>query len=585
MDSDLPLTPSGGEELCDDDSLVVDWVTDYAEKVAGGEIIAGPHVRGSCARHLRDLVEAPARGYVFDVDLALYYIAFIEQYLCLNGGDFEGRPFLLEPWQKFIVGSLYGWVSKATGYRRFRTAYIEIGKGNGKSPLAAAIGLCGLIIDQEARAEIYAAATKKDQAMILFRDAVAMVDQSPHIARLVGKSGRGEQTWNLSFAPLHSFFRPISSDDGQSGPRPHVALVDEVHEHKDGTVLDMLRRGFKGRTQPLIVEITNSGSDRQSICWEHHEHSVKVLGAKQGDPGFDDTWFSYVCALDEGDDWLRDPKCWIKANPNLGISMPVSTLQEAVNEARNLPSKQNLIARLHFCVWTSAEKAWISAERWLAVEVKPDRSCFKKRKVYLGIDLSKRLDLTAVAFFMPDEVGGGDLFVEFWTPADTLLARADRDKVPYALWRDRGFLHAVPGDSVDFEAVIKSVAKTVKDLELQVISAAFDRHRIDEFKKEMERASVELPLKEFGQGFVSMSPAIDRLENLIVNKRVRIEENPVLRWNAASAVTVEDDAGNRKFSKRKATGRIDGIVAAADAVGVAVLAEPPKPKRYDMFFV
>lgn len=562
-----------------------DYVGDYARAVQAGEIVAGPHVRAACARHLRDLQNGAERGLVFDRDKAGYYIGFIEQFLRLNGGEFEGAPFVLQPWQRFIVGSLYGWLRTATGMRRFETAYIEIGKGNGKSPLAAAVGLAGLIIDQEPRAEIYAAATKKDQAMILFRDAVAMVMQSPDLVGRIKASGSDEKIWNLSYPPLGAFFRPISSDDSQSGPRPHVALVDELHEHKSPVVLDMLRRGLKGRRQPLIFEITNSGSDRNSICYLHHQASIKVLAAAPGEQGFDDTWFSYICALDVGDDWMRDPSCWAKANPNLGISTPVERLEKTVIEARNIPSKQNLIARLHFCQWTDAEQSWIGSEPWLKAEVPANPEVFRGARVYAGLDLSRRRDLTAMAWFRPDEHGGGDAWVEFWTPGETLAARADADGVPYLLWRDQGHLHAVPGQSVDYNVVCRDIARRVAEMDMDVATTAYDRYRIDEFRGAMDQAGLDLPLTQFGQGFKDMAPAVERLENMLLNGRLRVHSNPVLRWNAASVVTEEDAAGNRKFTKRRSTGRIDGIVALVMAVGVAVMPEPEKTRVIKQGFV
>ena len=561
-----------GDDGCAEDAFGFDPITDYAQRVVDGAQLAGPHIRAACARHLRDVEDAHLRGWRWDLDRALYRIAFYETFLRLNGGEFEGLPFRLGDWQKFIVGSIHGWVSAATGRRRFRTAYIEIAKGNGKSPLAAAEGIGALMIDGEERAEVYAAATKKDQAMILFRDAVAMVEQSPVIGRQIVKSGRGTSVWNLGYPRSNSFFRPISSDDGQSGPRPHVALVDELHEHKTGDVVDMLRRGFKGRTQPLIIEITNSGSNRNSICWEHHEASIAAVNARPGDAGFDDTWFAYICGLDPKDDWMQDETCWVKANPNLGVSMPLERLRDAVREARNIPSKRNLIARLHFCEWTDSAEAWVGPEIWLKAErLDTDRSLFRERPVYLGLDLSKRQDLTAAAVFMPDDHGGGDAFVDFWTPADTLKERGERDKVPYELWVRQGHMHALPGMSLDYLPICRRIGNMIRDLELDVIEVAADRWRLDEFRKDMETAGLEFPIVEFGQGFKSMTPAIDRLENLILNGKIRIHYNPVLRWNAASAVAVEDDAGGRKFSKRKATGRIDGLVALTMAVGCATI--------------
>ncbi|SFN23115.1 terminase large subunit domain-containing protein [Nitrosomonas communis] len=282
-----------------------DPVTTYARNVISGKIIAGPHVRAACQRHLDDLEKAPQRGFFFDLEKVKRAIGFFEDVLRLNGGQYEGKPYVLLDWQKFIVGSLFGWVDNA-GLRRFRVAYVETGKGSGKSPLAAGIGLYGLVADGEARAECYAAATKKDQAMILFRDAVAMVDQSPDLSKRIIKSGTGERVWNLAYHKTGSFFRPISSDDGQSGPRPHIGLADEIHEHKDNFVVEMLRAGTKSRLQALIFMITNSGSDRTGPGWQYHEFATRIA-ARQLE---NDSFFSYVCALDEGDDPLNDEQCW-----------------------------------------------------------------------------------------------------------------------------------------------------------------------------------------------------------------------------------------------------------------------------------
>ena len=237
-------------------------VTRYARDVCTGKIVAGPHVRDACARHLRDLKTGAKRGLRFDAAAADRVFRFFRNVLRLNGGQFEGKPFVLEPAQEFIVGSLFGWLRK-DGTRRFRFAYIEQGKGNGKSPLVAGIGLYCMLADDESRAEIYAAATKRDQAMILFRDAVAMVDQSPALAANLKRSGRDDKVWNLYHERSGSFFRPISADDGQSGPRPHVGLIDELHEHKTATVVNMMAAGRKWRRQPMIVAITNSGTSAQ----------------------------------------------------------------------------------------------------------------------------------------------------------------------------------------------------------------------------------------------------------------------------------------------------------------------------------
>jgi len=262
-------------------SSSTDRATAYALAVIAGEIVAGPHVRNACQRHMDDLQNGTARGLKYDEALAARALRFFEGKLKLSEGQFEGRAFQAHPAQAFIIGSLFGWQKLSNDFgwvRRFRRAYIEQGKGNGKSPLAGGIGLYGLMADGESGAEIYAAGATKDQAGILFRDAVKMVGKSPDLAGRIKASGGVGREYNLAYLAKGSFFRPISREAKRtgSGPRPHMALCDEVHEHPDRGVMEMLERGFKFRRQPLLLMITNSGSDRNSVCWEEHEHAVKV---------------------------------------------------------------------------------------------------------------------------------------------------------------------------------------------------------------------------------------------------------------------------------------------------------------------
>jgi len=256
--------------------------TAYARAVTVGQILAGRLVRLACERHLRDLKEGSARGLRFSEEKADAALKFFD-FLQLAEGDHAGKPFKLEPFQQFIIGSLFGWRGP-DGHRRFRTAFIEIGKGNGKSPLAAAIGLYGLVADEEGAAEIYAAATMKDQAKILFRDAENMVAASPYLSEIVQQNVN-----NLSVAATNSFFRPCSSEKkGLDGKRVHMALLDEIQEHPSPLVVDKMSAGTKGRRQALIFEITNSGFSRLTICWYHHEYSAKVLEQVFDD----DSWFA-----------------------------------------------------------------------------------------------------------------------------------------------------------------------------------------------------------------------------------------------------------------------------------------------------
>ena len=544
-----------------------DRATDFARRVTAGEIIAGPLVRLACKRHLADLESGAARGLVWDLNAANRAIAFFEEVLCLNGGEFEGKPFILEPWQAFVVGSLFGWKTTDKA-RRFRVAYLEIGKGSGKSPLAAGVGLYMLTADGEARAEVYAAASKKDQALVLFRDALAMVDQSPGLCGEVAKIG-GAQPWNLTYPATHSFFRAISSDDGQSGPRPHCALLDEIHEHPDARMVEWMRAGTKGRRQALILMITNSGFDRETVCWAYHDYGRRVVEGVD----HDDSLFAFICGLDEADDW-RDEAVWPKANPNLGVSVSYKYLREQVREAVGMPGKANIVRRLNFCEWTEAENAAISVERWQAVQADLDLPDYEGRECWGGLDLSLAKDLTAFALVFPN----GDMpaaFSWFWTPGETIAEREIADRARYRDWRDTGHLVATPGRVVGYDFVAAQLAEIAQLFDLKGI--AFDEYRIPALQRELDEIGFgHLPLVKHPQGFrknsdnaLWMPASVNALEAAILDEKIRIAENPVLTWNAAGVVYESDAQGNRKFNKRKATGRIDGIVALAMALGLA----------------
>ena len=610
-------------------------VDHYAEAVIAGDIIAGPHVRNACRRHRADRMEGPARGIHWDPEAADRVLRFFPAVLRLNGGQFEGRPFNLAPSQVFKLGSLFGWKrveSDGAILRRFRRAYIEEGKGNGKSPFAAGVGHYCLTADGEAAAEIYAAAANKDQAFVLFRDAVAMYEQSPALKSKLTPSG-GNPIWNLAYLKKRSFFRPISREGAHSGPRPYVALADEIHEHPDGKVIEMLERGFKFRRQPLLLMITNSGSDRNSVCWAEHQHAVQVAaGTKTPDDDFtyvgeviDDATFSYVCALDPNDDPFTDPTCWQKANPLFGITLKHDYLAGVVAQAKDIPSKRNNILRLHFCVWTEADTAWIPRpmiEKVMA-DFDPYVEHAGKEINGVGLDLSGTKDLTSAAFCI--ETGSKlvkkadgteadlptyDLWVESWTPGGTMDERSKVDHVPYRLWAesyhkdadgqdiiDQPYLRAIDGGKVRYDHVVAHMAKV--DAEMGIREMGYDKYAYDKFQDELDNYGLALNTVAHPQGGKKrakpseakveaakaadlpaplghwMPGSVSALEELILEERVRIRRSPVT-LTALMGVHIETDPlmGNQWFNKNKSTVRIDPAVAAAMAVGVATDGAP-----------
>lgn len=571
----------------------IDECTAYAEAVLRGDIVAGPHVRAACKRHVDDLQNGEARGIWFDAAAADRFYRFCSTILRLSEGQFDGVPFELQPSQKFICGSLFGW-KKANGKRRFRRAYIEQGKGNGKSPMVGAIGLYGLVADGEAGAQVYAAGATKEQASILFRDAVGMVDKAPALDKHIRRSGGPGREYNLAHMKSGSFFRPVSRETKKtgSGPRPHFALCDEVHEHPDGGVIEILERGFKFREQPLLVMITNSGSDRKSICWHERQHAVKVAHQEI----VDDTTFSYVCALDDGEDPLQDQSCWIKANPLLGVTITHDYLALQVEQAKNIAAKANGIRRLHFCEWTDAETAWMSRQAWEQIEDHTlDIDAFEGVRCYAGLDLSAKADLTAKALVFDDGLDdeGRQKFAAFvhgYTPEDTLRARAEKDGAPYDLWVEAGFITAVPGKKTRLDFVAQDLIDDAERFNLDFV--AYDNFLIADFEATLDDMGASLPMLDHPQGWTKrkrqapdgeeitlwMPGSIDMLETLILEKRLRVHVNPALRSAVMSATFDRSPADLRRFTKHKATARIDMAVALAMAVGAATARASSEPQ-------
>jgi phage terminase large subunit-like protein len=553
-------------------TISADPVTRYASEVVAGSIIAGPFVRLACKRHLLDLKQGPKRGLKWDVDAAIRAIKFFPDILRLAEGEYAGKPFVLGPWQQFIIGSLFGWKAP-DGYRRFRTAYVEIGKGNGKSPMAGGVGLYMLAADREAGAECYAAATTREQANILFQDAVKMVDASPSLTARIHKSGN-RTVFNLAHLASGSFFRPISSEGkGLDGKRVHYAALDEVHEHPSAIVVDKMRAGTKGRRQALIFEITNSGYDRESVCWSHHEFSRHILeGTLEND-----SWFAYICGLDQGDDW-RNPKVWIKANPNLGVSIPNKYLQEQVDEAVGMPSKENIVKRLNFCIWTEGEKRWMPPEAWDSCsELSVDEAALAGESCIAALDLSLTRDLSALVLtFPPTEQRRHWAFLPyFWIPEDDAKERIARDHVPYDVWTRQQKVFVTPGNVTDhdfIETKIIELSKVFKFLEL-----AYDPSRAVQLVTHLQ--AYEINLVEFPQTCKMFNAGVQMMEKLFMERLFGHGSHPVLRWNFSNCVTVPNSNGEVKFDKGKAkTGRIDGMVAAAMGVSRAILL-PPGPGR------
>lgn len=577
----------------------VDAATQYALDVTEGRIVAGRLVRLACQRHLRDLEDAHLRGLHFDAAEAEWAFEFYERYLILKDGQFSGRPFKLEPSQRFITGCIFGW-KRADGTRRFRMVYIEQGKGNGKTPWLAGTGLKLLVADRESGAEIYSAAVTREQAGILFKDATEMVKRSPALSSKLTLS-----VGNIANPALGGFFRPVSHEaKSLDGKRVHGGLIDELHEHQSGEAVDKIRMGTKARRQPLIIEITNSGFNTSSICWEHHDYSEKVLEGIYED----DEWFAFVCGLDvcdacrdkgikfptEGceqcDDW-RDESVWVKANPLLGVTIQADYLRAQVREADKMPGKKALTKRLCFCIWTEAKNPWLSTELFSRgatpaygprlTQIPPDvRAVLNGRRCFGGLDLSSTYDLSAFALVFPPKADDPDgdwyVLVWHWLPEDNMRARVDRDHVPYDVWSEEGWISLTPGNVINYDFIEAQIEELAGEFE--IVAVAYDPWRAPQIVQHLTEDG--LTMVECRQGFRSFTAPCDEMERLVAAARLLYGGNPVLALAVANATVVRDPAGNAKPVKEDDKKRIDGLVATVMAIGEAIRAEPEEDEEF-----
>lgn len=533
-----------------------------------GEYPAGKLVRQACARHLRDLKEGPSRGLRWDAAAAQHVIDFFG-FLKHSKGEWAGRPFVLEPWDQFIIGCPFGW-KRADGTRRFRTAYVEVPRKNGKSTKLAGIGLYLLIADGEAGAEVYSSATKKDQARIVWSESERMVKSSPALSSRVGCFRN-----NLHITGTASKFEPLGADSNTlDGLNAHGNLVDELHAHRDRGVWDVLVTSMGARRQPMTYAITTAGTyEPESIGWELHDHAVKVAeGALD-----DDSFFCYVAAIDDDDEWT-DPAVWAKANPNLGVSVKPEYLAQMCQDAINKPSFTNTFLRLHLDRWTQQVERWISMEKWNAVTAEVDPEALRTRPCWGGLDLSQKLDLAAFVLAFPRDDGGFDLLPRFWCPESTILERSRKDRVQYDAWERDGLLIATPGEVIDYDFIRSEINELGKQYSIQEI--AYDPWNAQQTATQLGETD-GFTMVAFRQGYASMSEPAKEFERLVVAGKLVHGGNPVLRWMASNVAKTEDPSGNIKPDKSKSREKIDGIVAAIMAIGRATLhTQPAEPAIY-----
>lgn len=531
-------------------------VAQYAKGVVSGKILTNELVRLCCERHLRDLKDGHERGLYFCQKSADHILQFFH-FLKHSKGEWAGADFTLSPWQKFNLAVTFGWKKRADGLRRFRTAYNELPRKNGKSTLAAGVGLYLFFADGEPGAEVYTAATKRDQARIVHSEAVRMVRASSSLLKMIEVFRD-----NLSCPATSSKFEPLGADeDTLDGLNVHGAIIDEVHAHRTRGVYDVLDTATGSRRQPLIFTITTAGADKESICWELHDYAEKILRGILKD----DTFFGFIACADEKDDWSEE-RTWRKANPNYGISIKPDDMERKAAKAKELVSYQNTFRRLHLNSWTEQWDRWIPMEKWELCSGAINKTELEGKECFAGLDLSTTTDISALVLAF--RLGGRvKLLPFFWVPKDNIRERAIRDRVPYDVWVREGFIKATEGNTVDYDVVRSDINQIQARYDLKEL--AFDPWNATQLSLQLQGDGVKVI--PFRQGFASMSAPSKEFEKLIVSGKLEHGDNPVLKWMVSNVAIRLDAAGNIKPAKDKSSERIDGVVASIMAIGTALL--------------
>lgn len=547
----------------------VNAATKYARDVVAGRIPAGKWVRLACKRHLDDLERAKGRGFKWRFNRAeAERVCEFVQMLPHTKGKWarERKRIKLEPWQKFIFCCVFGWVSKKTGLRRFREAYCEVPRKNGKSVLAAGVSLFMLCADGEYGAEVYCGATTEKQAWEVFRPARLMLSKTPD---LVEAAGIELMAKTISVPDDGSRLEPIIGDPGD-GSAPSCAIVDEYHEHESDALYETMLTGMGSREQPLMFAITTAGYNIAGPCYEKRAQVLAMLESRPAN----DELFGIVYTLDEQDDW-RDLQALKKANPNFGVSVFADYLERQQQDAIRYPSRQNAFKTKHCNLWVSAKAAWLNMVDWECATV-PGLTLedMRGKPCYVGVDLASKSDIAAVALvFREKDAEGKDLwtvFVRSYLP-EGAVERGDTNKDRYEKWVNAGQILTTDGEELDFDVIREDLKDLADEFDIQEI--AYDKWRATQLAHQLMKDGAEVI--EVGGGIATMNLPMRELEAALLSGRVRHGGDPVLSWMAGNVVAKEYK-GCLTPTKEKPDRKIDGLVAILMAMSRALLADAPQ---------
>lgn len=493
------------------------------------------------------------QGCWFDEPAGQFVCDFMERFCCQSKGRWAGKPIVLLDWQRDVLMRLFGW-KRPDGRRRFKRAYLEVAKKNGKSTLMSALVIVLLVADGEGGPEIYLNAVDRDQASIVFDEAAKMVAASPELHRRLEVVDSKKR---ILHPAGNGVIRANSADAAkQDGLNPSGIVFDELHRQKNRFLWDIFEHADASREQPLWVSITTAGDSEEGPWFDQRDYSEKVNNG-----AIPDITHLGVVYRALPDDDLDDPATWRKANPSLGVTIDPDDFGRKLADAKRDPAKLALFKRLRLNIITRGDTQFVTLEDWDRGRVPIIRA--GRTEWYAGLDLSESQDLTALAFLSADGRGGIDVEMRFFLPSDNIVQLEQQHGVPYRAWADRGLIILTEGNVVDYSYVRREINELAADLALKKLLV--DPYNATKLAIEL-REQDGLPVELIRQGFLSLSAPTKALKRLVLSGRIRHGGHPVLRWHASNAVVITDSAGNLKLCKKKSRKKIDGMAALVNAI-------------------
>lgn len=538
----------------------------YCRDVVAGRIPAGKWTVLAARRHLEDRKRERTRAFrfKFEPERAERVCRFLELLPHVKGKWARrdpkkpaGHRIRLEPWQSFIVASIFGWVRKGTEQRRFRKASIYLPRKNGKSTLAAGIGWWMFGKDGEPGAEVYSGATTEKQAWEVFGPARQMALVEPMLPEALGATVNASNIIRLQDA---SKFEPLIGKPGD-GASPHCAIVDEYHEHATSELYDTMLTGMGAREQPLQLVISTAGYDVAGPCYDDWLTVQKVLeGVSE-----DDTHFGVIWAADPEDDWTSEIAL-LKANPNAGVSVSIEFLQSQLRDAIGNPRKQGVFKTKHLNVWANARDAFINMQRWAECKDALALHEFDGRPCYIGMDLASKVDIAAVELLFPLDGGGYARFGKYYLPEATVDEPANEH---YRAWARAGHLTVTEGNIIDFTRILEDLEALAARFRVEAL--AYDPFQATMLVTELTNAG--LPCVEVKPTVLNLSEPMKQVDALIRDRKLRHDGDPVMAWMMSNVVAKTDAKDNVYPRKEREEKKIDGFVALVMAMNRAMAGE------------